>query len=338
MRDELLEFVLARDDLADLDPAARRLALRELLPTPELAAEAADAIDGYGPLSRLMEDDDVTDVLVNGPHDVWVEHRGALVRTNVEFSGARELRRYAERWLAGSGGRADASSPIGDGRLRDGSRLHVVLPPVAREGPVVSIRKFPRRAFDLDSLHHAGMMTARQRATLDRLVEERRSVLVTGGTGSGKTTLLAALLARVPRNERVVVVEEVAELRPRGGHHVSLLARPPNVEGEGAVDLATLVRAAMRMRPDRVVVGEVRGSEALVALDAMSTGHEGSMMTLHARSAAEADGRLVALALAAATGASEASLRARTRSVVDSVVHLERRARARVVAAIEERR
>jgi pilus assembly protein CpaF len=313
MRDDLLEFVLARADLADLDPAARRLALRDLLPTPELAAEAADAIDGYGPLSRLMEDDGVTDVLVNGPHDVWVERAGALSRTTVQFSGARELLRYAERWLAASAARADASTPIGDGRLRDGSRVHVVLPPAAPDGPIVSIRKFPRRAFDLDSLHDAGMMTKGQHAALDRLVENRRSVLVTGGTGSGKTTLLAALVARIPRTERVVVVEEVAELRPRAGHHVSLLARPPNVEGKGAVDLATLLRASLRMRPDRIVVGEVRGPEALVALDAMSTGHDGSMMTLHARSAAEADERLVALALAAASGTSEASLRARAR-------------------------
>lgn len=338
MRDDLLDLVLARDDLADLDPAARRLALRELLPTPELAAEAADAIDGYGPVSRLMEDDEVTDVLINGPLDVWAERAGALVPADVRFSGERELRRYVERWLASARARADATSPIADGRLPDGARLHVVLPPVGPGGPLVSIRKFPRRAFDVDALADAGMMTSDQRRALERLVADRRTIVITGGTGSGKTTLLGALVALVPARERVVVVEEVAEVRPRNGHHVSLVARPPNVEGRGAIELAALVRAALRMRPDRIVVGEVRGPEALAAVDALSTGHEGSMLTLHARSAAEAEDRLVALALGARSGASEGSLRSRVELSVDAVVHLERRGGTRRVASLEERR
>ncbi|HEX2294034.1 MAG TPA: ATPase, T2SS/T4P/T4SS family [Actinomycetota bacterium] len=300
----LLERVLDNEWLAALDPAQRRLALRDLLEPDERAAPgaaaalaaAADHIDGYGPLAEVMARDGVTDVLVNGPHDVWAEQDGELVRVAAEWPDAPSLRDFADRLLARGGASADVSSPIADARLPDGSRIHVVLPPIAPRGPLVSIRRFPQVRFTLDDLVARGMLPASEAVRLAGLVERRESIVVSGPTGSGKTTLLNALLSLVPEGERVVTIEETPELGPFASHVVSLAARPPNVEGAGGVDLAALVRASLRMRPDRIVVGEVRGAEAAAALAAMATGHEGSMLTLHARSAAEAPQRLAALA------------------------------------------
>ncbi|HEX2195606.1 MAG TPA: ATPase, T2SS/T4P/T4SS family, partial [Actinomycetota bacterium] len=291
----LLERVLENDWLADLDPAQRRLALRDLL-APGEVSEVAEHIDGYGPLAEVMARPGVTDVLVNGPHEVWVEQDGALTAAEVGWPDAGALRDFADRMLARGGASADASRPVADARLPDGSRIHVVLPPVAPHGPLVSIRRFPSVRFTLDDLLAAAMLDDEQAARLAQLVRERASIVISGATGSGKTTLLNALLATVGSEERVVTIEETPELGPFGSHVVSLVARPPNVEGAGEIDLAALVRASLRMRPDRIVVGEVRGREAAAALAAMATGHEGSMLTLHARSAAEAPERLASLA------------------------------------------
>ena len=336
-------LIATRDDLADLDPAERRLALRDLLvadvPAADLAAlvaEVANEIDGFGPLTELMDDDSVTDVLVNGPEEIWVERSGELEPTALSFAGSDALREFADRFLARAGVRVDVSNPIADGRLPDGSRIHVVLPPIAPDGPLVSIRRFPRRRLRLDDLVAAGTATRDQARRLAAAVADRETIAIGGGTGSGKTTLLGALLSLVDRRERIVVVEEVPELRSPGGHAVSLVARPPNHEGAGAVSLEVLVRAALRMRPDRIVVGEVRGAEALDALAGMATGHEGSMVTVHARSAADVVDRLVSLALRASSGASEAALASQARRSLDVIVYLERRRGARRVAAIEE--
>ena len=327
----LLDAVIARDELAELDPARRRLALRGVLAerTPpdalsDAVARVADAVDGYGPLSALLEDDDVTDVLVNGVDEVWVERRGRLERASARFDDVEDLRCSVDRWLAAAGARVDASRPIADARLANGARIHVVLPPVAPDGPLVSIRRFPTRMPTLEELAARGMVDDATAAELVSLVEGRASLAITGGTGSGKTTLLNALLGRVGRDERVVTIEETPELRPSSAHVVSLVARPPNVEGRGAVLLSDLVVAALRMRPDRIVVGEVRGGEAFVALEAMATGHRGSMVTLHARSAAHVVDRVVTLALRAASGATEDALRRQARDAFDAIVHLER--------------
>ena len=300
----LLDRVLANDWLATLDPAGRRLALRELLAPEERArpdaldavARVADRIDGYGPLADVMSRPGVTDVLVNGPHEVWAEQDGNLVPEPVEWADADALREFVDRLLARAGRAVDASTPVADARLPDGSRIHVVLPPIAPRGPLVSIRRFPSNRFTLDDLASMGMLARAQADELAALVHARRTIVVSGATGSGKTTLLNALLGIVGRDERVVTIEETPELGPFSSHVVSLAARPPNVERAGAVDLHALVRASLRMRPDRIVVGEVRGREAEAALAAMATGHEGSMLTVHARSAAEAPGRLASLA------------------------------------------
>jgi len=344
MRPRFHDLVLERDELAELDPAERRLALRDLLatevPPDELACSVAllaDAIDGYGPLTPLMNDGDVTDVLVNGTDPVWVERAGALECTGVSFESLDELAGLIERLLGNAGARADASRPLADARLGDGSRLHVVLPPVAPEGPYVSIRKFPEARYDLDDLVAGGMLEAMQASLLATLVKDRRSIAISGGTGTGKTTLLNALLGVVPPTERVVVVEEIPELRPGCRHAVSLVARPPNVEGAGRIDLGMLVRAALRMRPDRIVVGEIRGDEALAALSAMSTGHEGSMVTVHARTPDDALERFVTLALQAGSGASEAALQRQVTRALEVVVQLGRDDQGRrVVMAIED--
>ena len=330
LNERLLDLLLANDHLAELEPPARRLALRSLL-APKvsedelaaLVAEVADSIDHFGPLSPLMRDDAVTDVLVNGPFEVWVERGGALQRTGIGFSSDAELRALIDRLLAEAGTRADVSKPLADARLRDGSRINVALPPVAPDGPLVSIRRFPPEPPTLNDLAATRMLGADEANRLARAVRSGISMWISGRTGTGKTTLLGALLGEVPAHERVVLIEETPELRPRG-HHVSLVARPANVEGKGRVELAELVRAALRMRPDRIVVGEARGPEALDALTALSTGHDGSLLTLHARSAADAPERIVSMALSASSGASEAALRNQVAGAFGLGIHLER--------------
>lgn len=331
MRPDLLELVLKHDELAELDAAERRLALRDLLARNGSAngiaravTELADAIDGFGPLTSLMEDDLVSDVLVNGPHEVWVERAGSMVRTPIAFSSTDELLSLIDRLLARAGARADVEHPVADARLEDGSRIHVVLPPVAPYGPLVSIRRFRKAPWTLDDLLAEGMMSRQERVMLAQAVKGRSTIAISGGTGCGKTTLLNALLGEIDSTERVVLIEETQELRPPCEHHVSLLSRVANIEGRGALDVHELVRAALRMRPDRIVVGEARGSEALAALAAMSVGHKGSMVTVHARSAADVVDRLVSLSLQEGSGATEFSLRRQVDMAFDLFVHLDR--------------
>jgi pilus assembly protein CpaF len=341
MTDPLLEAVLDHDELADLDPAERRLALRSLVAQTghfaDLAgpvSKLADEIDGYGPISDFMRDPHVTDVLVNGAHEVWVERAGKIARTDAEFAGDEALRDFIERWLGGAGVRIDSTHPIADTRLPDGARMHVVLPPVAPGGPLVSIRRFSHRPLGTQDLIRAGTLTSSEATFLVWCVRRRATLAISGETGAGKTTLLNALLAHVGGSERVVTIEETPELRPACAHAVSLVARGPNVEGRGYVGLPGLVRAALRMRPDRIVVGEVRGAEALTALGAMATGHRGSMVTLHAGSGRDAVERMTVLALEASSGASEVSLRRRVTDALDFVIHLERRDGTRRLAEV----
>lgn len=336
----LLDEILEHPELADLDPPARRLYLRRLArergdEDGGAAAALADEIDGLGPLAPLITDEEVTDVFVNGPDEVWVERAGRLEETDVKFASEEDLRALINRRLAEAGTQADLSHPLAEARLDDGSRIHVALPPVAPNGPLVSIRRFPETAFTLDDLVANGMMDDERAATLAAHVAARRTILISGPTGAGKTTLLGALLATVRRNERVVLVEETSELPRAAPHVVKLVARPPNADGRGAVSLADLVRASLRMRPDRIIIGEVRGEEARVALGALSSGHRGSLLTIHARSARAATDRLVSLAVGE-DARREAMLRAQAQDAIDVVVQLERRAAARRVEEILE--
>ncbi|MGH3321882.1 MAG: TadA family conjugal transfer-associated ATPase [Streptosporangiaceae bacterium] len=281
----------------------------------------ADLI-GAGPLEPLLSDPDVTDILVNAPDDVWIDTGTGLRRAPVAFVDERAVRRFAQRLAASAGRRLDDTQPYVDARLPDGVRLHAVLPPVAPDGVCVSLRLPRRRAFSLDELVAVGTLPKPAADLLGALVLGRLAFLVSGGTGTGKTTLLSTLLGLVPTAERVVLVEDAAELRPDHPHVVRLETRPPNVEGTGGITLHTLVRQALRMRPDRLVVGEVRGEEVVDLLAALNTGHEGGCGTLHANAAADVPARLEGLALAA--GLTREAVHSQVAAALDAVVHLVR--------------
>ncbi|GAA1799049.1 TadA family conjugal transfer-associated ATPase [Nocardioides hankookensis] len=277
---------------------------------------------GAGPLEPLLRTPHVTDVLVNGAEQVFLDRGQGLELTTVRFPDEESVRRLAQRLAALGGRRLDDATPYVDLRLPDGSRFHAVLAPLARPGTVISLRVPRRQAFTLDELVEHGTVDAATAELLDAIVTARLAFLVSGGTGSGKTTLLAALLARVDPAERLVVVEDASELRPDHPHIVALEGRPANLEGAGAVDVRTLVRQALRMRPDRLVVGEVRGAEVVDLLAALNTGHEGGCGTLHANSALDVPARVEALALAAGLG--RAAAHSQLASAVDVVLHLVR--------------
>jgi pilus assembly protein CpaF len=287
---------------------------------------------GAGPLEPLLRLPGVTDVLVNGPDQVFIDRGAGLEPAPVAFPDEDAVRRLAQRLAAGAGRRLDDASPYVDLRLGDGSRFHAVLAPLARPGTVISLRVPSARAFTLSELEVSGTVVPFVADLLRRLVLARSAFLVSGGTGTGKTTLLASLLSLVPPEERMVLVEDASELRPDHPHVVGLEARPANIEAAGAVELHTLVRQALRMRPDRLVVGEVRGAEVVDLLAALNTGHEGGCGTLHANSAADVPARVEALALAAGLGREAAH--SQFASGVDVVMHLRRREGRRVLTEI----
>ena len=277
---------------------------------------------GAGPLEPLLALPGVTDVLVNGAGAVFVDRGEGLEPTDVTFPDEEAVRRLAQRLAAGAGRRLDDAIPYVDVRLADGTRCHAVLAPVARPGTTVSLRVPSRRVLDLEALVAARTLTAEGARLLASVVEQRLAFLVTGGTGVGKTTLLAGLLSRVDPTERLVLVEDASELRPDHPHVVALEARPANVEGAGEVTVRTLVRQALRMRPDRLVVGEVRDATVTDLLAALNTGHDGGCGTLHANSAADVPARIEALALAA--GWTREATHSQLASALDVVVHLGR--------------
>jgi pilus assembly protein CpaF len=273
-----------------------------LLPPAELGdlvREVTDELAGLGAVQALLRDPDVTDVMVNGPDEVWVERAGRLERTAVSFADADAIRAAVLRVVGPLGLRLDRARPHVDARLRDGSRLHAVLPPLSAGTPVVTIRRFPSVSHSWDDLERSGAVPPDAAALLRAAVLDRRAVVVCGRTGTGKTTLLNVLLGGVSDAERVVVIEDAPELRPRCPHVVRLETRPVNADGAGEITIRDLVRQALRMRPDRIVVGEVRGVEITDVLQALATGHEGCMTTVHAKAADEALVRLEGMALQA---------------------------------------
>ena len=288
---------------------------------------------GAGPLEPLLRLPDVTDVLVNGPGPVWLDRGAGLEPTAVVIEDEMSLQRLARRLVATAGRRLDDAMPFADARLPDGTRVHAVLPPVAPQGTCLSLRLPPRRTFTLPDLVRAGSVPPQGAELLEALVDARVAFVVTGGTGTGKTTVLSTLLSLVPPAERLVLVEDAAELRPSHPHVVRLEARTANAEGAGAVDLALLVRQALRMRPDRLVVGEVRGAEVREMLVALNTGHEGGCGTLHANRAEHVPARFEALCAMAAMPAEAAH--SQLAAGVEAVVHLVReRSGARRVAGV----
>jgi len=292
---------------------------------------------GAGPLDDLLRDGDVTDVLVNGPSEIYVDRGDGLEHSDVQFADDDAVRRLAARLAASGGRRLDDASPYVDVRLRDGTRFHAVLAPIARPGTLLSLRVPARRAYTLDALQAAETMTPGGSELLRQLVTSRAAFLVTGGTGCGKTTLLAAMLGLVDPAERLVIVEDASELRPDHPHVVGLEGRPINLEGAGAVVLRDLVRQALRMRPDRLIVGEVRGAEVVDLLAALNTGHEGGCGTVHANSAHDLPARIEALGVAA--GLPREAVHSQLSAAVDVVVHVHRdrtgRRRLRELAVLE---
>ncbi|MGH3458455.1 TadA family conjugal transfer-associated ATPase [Aeromicrobium sp.] len=325
-----------------VDRVRRRLAADTADPTPQSVATALRAeqrltdsatvltlVDelrretlGVGPLEPLLAVDGVTDILVNGPDAVYLDRGGGLEHTRVRFPDDEAVRRLAQRLAAQAGRRLDDASPWVDARLPDGTRLHAVLAPLARPGTLVSLRIPARRTFTLEQLVAAGTLTPGAARWLQRLIDARVAFVVSGGTGSGKTTLLAALLSVCEPAERLVIVEDATELRPDHPHVVGLESRPANVEGAGLVTLRDLVRQALRMRPDRVVVGEVRGAEVVDLLAALNTGHEGGCGTVHANSSSDVPARFEALGVAA--GLPRAAVHSQLGAGLDAVLHLGR--------------
>lgn len=286
-----------------------------------LADRGTDQLSGTGALAPLLADPTVTDVLVNAD-EVWVDRGAGLVRAGVRVGGPDHVRRLAQRLASAAGRRLDEGCPFVDARLPDGTRLHAVLPPIAVTGPYLSLRTFRLRAFTLGELVEAGTVPAGAAGLLAAIVAARLAYLVTGGTGAGKTTVLSTLLGLVPHDERIVLVEDAAELRPEHPHVVALQARPSNVEGAGEVPLRTLVRQALRMRPDRLVIGECRGAEVVDLLGALNTGHEGGAGTLHANTPRDVPARLEALGLLG--GVAREALHAQVTAALQIVVHLRR--------------
>ncbi|WP_322797682.1 CpaF family protein [Thermoflexus sp.] len=279
---------------------------------------------GFGPLEPLLKDDTITEIMVNGPKKVYIERGGKIERTNVVFEDDEHLMRIIERIVAPLGRRVDESMPYVDARLPDGSRVNIVIPPISLIGPVVTIRKFYRTPLTVDDLIRLGSATPEVMEFLKACVQAKINIVVSGGTGSGKTTLLNILSGFIPEGERIITIENAAELQLRQEHVVTLETRPPNIEGKGEITMRDLVINALRMRPDRIIVGECRGGEAFDMLQAMNTGHEGSMTTIHANSPRDALARLENMVLMAGTDLPHRAIREQIAMAIDLIVQTAR--------------
>jgi pilus assembly protein CpaF len=289
-----------------------------------LTAEIADDILGHGPLERLLADESVTEIMVNGPYDIWVERQGRLYETTVRFKDESHLRRIINKMVAQVGRRVDESSPMVDARLPDGSRVNAVLPPLSLTGPLVTIRKFSKNRLEMGDLIRLGTVTTEVVEFLDRCIRAELNMLVSGGTGTGKTTFLNALSTSIPDSDRIITIEDAAELRLNQRHVLRLEARPKNIEGEGEIAIRELVRNSLRMRPERIIVGEVRGAEALDMLQAMNTGHDGSLSTVHANTPRDALARIETMVMMAGYDLPMRAIRQQVAAALDMIVHLER--------------
>ncbi len=295
-----------------------------LLERERLIEEVLDEVFGLGPLEPLLEDPTISDILVTTPHLVYIERGGKLIRTPVQFKDNAHLLRIIEKIVSRVGRRIDESSPMVDSRLPDGSRVNAVIPPIAVDGPLLSIRRFGRDPLKASDLVRMLTMTDGILELLHSCVKARLNTLITGGTGAGKTTLLNVLSGFIPDDERIVTIEDAAELQLRQVHIARMEARPPNIEGQGAVKIRQLVINALRMRPDRIIVGEVRGEEALDMLQAMNTGHDGSLTTLHCNSPRDAISRLEVMVGMANANMGVRAIRQQISSAVDLIVHVAR--------------
>jgi pilus assembly protein CpaF len=289
-----------------------------------LIKDLSDDILGHGPLERLLADDTVSEIMVNAPDDVWIEREGMLHRTTVRFTDESQLRRIINKMVAEVGRRVDEAQPMVDARLPDGSRINAVIPPLSLAGALLTIRKFGAERLDFERLLRLGTLSPETAELLRRCVEARLNILISGGTGAGKTTLLNAMSSAIPDTERIVTIEDAAELRLAQRHVLRLECRPKNIEGEGEIAIRDLLRNTLRMRPDRIVVGEVRGAETLDMLQAMNTGHDGSLSTIHANSPRDALARVETMVLMAGYDLPLRAIRQQVASALDVIIQLER--------------
>jgi pilus assembly protein CpaF len=317
----------------DLNDAVYRAVTEELALTNtpltreerrELVSQLTDDILGYGPLERFLADDTVTEVMVNGAPNVFVERAGKIEKTNARFVDDAHLMRIIDKIVSQVGRRVDEASPMVDARLPDGSRVNAIIPPLALSGPTLTIRKFSRDPYTINDLITFGSLSPRAAQFLGACVKGKLNVLISGGTGTGKTTMLNAISAYIPGDERIVTIEDAAELQLQQEHVITLESRPANIEGVGEVKIRELVRNALRMRPDRIIVGEVRGAETLDMLQAMNTGHEGSLTTIHANSPRDALARLETLVLTAGVELPHRAIREQIASAFDVLVQIAR--------------
>src|SRR5215211_81816 len=286
--------------------------------------ELTDDILGYGPLEPLLRDDDITEVMCNNWDQIFIERDGKIERTNATFADNAHLLRIIDKIVSQVGRRVDESSPMVDARLPDGSRVNAIIPPLALKGPTLTIRKFSRDPYTMDDLIEFGTLTPKAAQFLAACVRGKLNVLISGGTGTGKTTTLNAMSAFVPNDERILTIEDAAELQLQQEHVITLESRPPNIEGQGEIRIRELVRNSLRMRPDRIIVGEVRGPETLDMLQAMNTGHEGSLTTIHANSPRDALSRLETLVLTAGVDLPLRAIREQISSAFDLLVQITR--------------
>jgi pilus assembly protein CpaF len=290
----------------------------------DLVRQLIDDILGYGPLERFLNDDTITEVMVNGAHRVYVERGGKIERTTARFLDEAHLMRIIDKIVSQIGRRVDEAAPMVDARLPDGSRVNAIIPPLSLTGPTLTIRKFSRDPYTINDLISFGTLSPRAAQFLGACVKGKLNVLISGGTGTGKTTTLNAISAFIPNDERIVTIEDAAELQLQQEHVITLESRPPNIEGMGEVKIRELVRNALRMRPDRIIVGEVRGAETLDMLQAMNTGHEGSLTTIHANSTRDALARLETLVLSAGIELPHRAIREQIASAFDVLIQIVR--------------
>jgi pilus assembly protein CpaF len=290
----------------------------------QVTREITDDILGYGPLEPFLHDDSVSEVMVNGPESIYIERMGKIERTVATFVDDAHLMRIIDKIVSSVGRRVDEASPMVDARLPDGSRVNAIIPPLALRGPTLTIRKFSRDPYTMDDLINFGSISPKAAQFLAACVNGKLNILISGGTGTGKTTTLNAMSAYIPNKERIVTIEDAAELQLQQQHVITLEARPPNIEGEGEVRIRELVRNSLRMRPDRIIVGEVRGPETLDMLQAMNTGHEGSLTTIHANSPRDALSRLETLVMTAGVELPHRAIREQIASAFDLLVQITR--------------
>lgn len=311
------------EELVGMIAGERRLLLNES-EQHAIAAHIVDDMIGLGPLEPLLRDNSVSDIMINGPQKIYVERHGKLELTNLHFRNDAHVMHVAQRIASSVGRRVDESSPMLDARLVDGSRVNVIIPPLSLKGPCISIRKFSRSVMSFARFEELGTVSPELAKALDIAARCRLNVIISGGTGSGKTTLLNAMSSKIDRDERIVSIEDIAELQLQQPHVLQLETRPPNIEGNGEVTQRDLMRNALRMRPDRIILGEVRGPEAFDMMQAMNTGHNGSLSTIHSNSARDAISRIENMILMANVNLPIQAIRSQIASALDMIVHTER--------------